>query len=198
MRPCIALVLLTPLCAAVTALAQPQAGERAYLPVPPPRLEVAGFTWQPPPEQGWLLEDRTADAVLLMKFQTGDHFHLIVGQRIATGEVRDQRHLVELLSRSTDINGMEPVTESIEPVERADALCVRRVQKFQDVPELRPAWMTGPVDRDDAEFWCRHPGRASVVVTLYYSHVHPPGEESPEFVQFADRLMEGVRFTPLD
>jgi hypothetical protein len=193
-----ALVLLTALCAAATALAQPEVATRAYLPDPPPRLELPGFSWQPPPERGWLLEGRTSDAVVLMKFQTGDHFHLIVGQRLATEEVRDQHQLVEMLSRSGEMDGMEPVAEWVEPVAHGGALCARRLQKFHDAPEFRPAWMTGPVDRDDAEFWCLHPARASVVVTLYYSHVHPPGEDSPDFGQIADRLLEGIRFVPLD
>jgi hypothetical protein len=196
MRKSSALLLLISLCAGVTALAQPEVRTRAYLPVPSPRLEVRGFTWQPPAERGWLLEGRTPDAVVLMKFQTGDHFHLIVAQRLATAEVQDEKHLLELLSRSANMNGVAPVAERIDPVVRPDALCVRRLQKFQDEPELRPAWMTGPVDRDDAEFWCRHPAQAGVVVTLYYSHVHPPGEESPEFTQRADQLMAGMRFAP--
>jgi len=189
------------LCAGLTVAAcastQPT-GRNVEL--PPKRLLQEGFSFVPLNEEGWVINQRKSNLVILGKYgKNPDQTFAISAGLIRLPPFKTTEEFVRLVkegqSQDTDPKRFKTIRHEVTSYPKDRAECARSYWVAVDHAAAKRSGQPGDMNFEILTLLCAHPKEKKIGVNVFYSQRSYPGQEDPAFLEKATTVLNSVELT---
>ncbi len=189
------------LCAVLTVAAcaatQPM-GQNVELP-PKPLLQE-GFSLMPLNEEGWVINRRKSNLVILGKYgKNPDQTFAISAGLIRLPPFETTEEFVRLVkegqSQDTDPKRFTTIKHEVTSYPKNGAECARSHWVAVDHAAAKRSGQPGDMSFESLTFLCAHPKDKKIGLNVFYSQRSYPGQEDPAFLEKAATVLNSVELT---
>jgi hypothetical protein len=189
------------LCAVLTVAAcaatQPT-GQNIEL--PPKRLLQEGFSLIPLNEEGWVINRRTSNLVILGKYgKNPDQTFAVSAGLIKLPPFKTNEEFVRLVkegqSQDTDPKRFTTIKHEVTSYPKNGAECARSHWVAVDHAAAKRSGQPGDMNFETLTLLCAHPKDKKIGLNVFYSQRSYPGQEDPAFLEKASTVLNSVELT---
>jgi hypothetical protein len=170
---------------------------------PSARMFNSGFSVVPPQEKGWLIMDRDAYRLVLVKQGANrDESYAAVASLVLLPADLDNReiffeHIRKARSKALESEGFRVLSNRDFLFDEKGEYCVRYRSETEEMNGSKDAGAEAPLIHETIGFYCRHPDETNVAVNAEYAYRHRVVDADPELETKADRFLKAVNFESL-
>lgn len=170
------------------------------LPQPVARVDLAGFSVQPPDVSGWLVLGRQPTILALARRVSGDNSIALQAGIYRSKTVASPDDLVsEWKSEESQANNGERyqiLAHDVTKLEWQGAVCARSHASVKDLAPHTPSGKSGPMTVYSESLACEHPNNRNILVYITYSLRTNEAEPPATFHAEAEAALQSIAFTP--
>jgi len=190
-------MLLTALVTASCVSTRPS-GQEVQL--PPQRLTQEGFSLMPLNEEGWVINRRKSNLVILGKYgKNPDQTFAISAGLIWMPPFKTTEEFVRLVkegqAQDTDPKRFTTIKHEVTSYPRNAAECAKSHWVGVDHAAAKRSGQPGDMNFETLTLLCAHPKDKKIGVNIFYSQRSHSGQEDPKFLEKAIAVLNSVELT---
>ena len=189
------------LCAALlvaSCVATQPRGQEVEL--PPKRLLQEGFSFVPLNEEGWVINQRKSNLIILGKYgKHPDQTFAISAGLIWLPPFKTTEEFVRLVkegqAKDTDPQRFKTIKHEVTSYRKNGADCAKSHWVAVDHEPVRRSGQRGDMDAEMLTLVCAHPKDKKIGVNVFYSQRSNSAQGDPAFLEKATTVLNNVELT---